>query len=202
MALPDKAQRKRWHILTLCLLLALALAACGETREEAGENTVYNVTQDGRVYTVDPVAQTITQNEEVYRYRIEGDTLTITYPEGGVDHYSYGYTSGALYTTGWVDTREGTLDPRGDTLRSVLEREWPPKPQETPPAQIRIEGLLGILLIAWGIWSARFPERAWEMGYGWRYKGAEPTEKALLFQRTGGIVFILIGSILLIYCIT
>ena len=55
---------------------------------------------------------------------------------------------------------------------------------------------LGLLLIALGIWGAAAPRSVWYLSYGWRFKNAEPSEAALLAERLGGGVAVVVGIIL------
>ena len=58
-------------------------------------------------------------------------------------------------------------------------------------------GLGGLLLIALGLIDLIVPKVSWYLGYGWRYKDAEPSDAALVFARMGGAIAIAIGIALL-----
>ena len=57
---------------------------------------------------------------------------------------------------------------------------------------------LAILLIAAGAFNAAKPRTAWYLGYGWRFKDAEPSELALGVERMVGVVVLIIGVIMLL----
>ncbi|MCL2313478.1 MAG: hypothetical protein FWC41_13560 [Firmicutes bacterium] len=53
-----------------------------------------------------------------------------------------------------------------------------------------------IIIIGIGVLSLVSPETAWKIGYGWRYKNAEPSDFALIFYRIIGVVLIILAVIL------
>lgn len=55
-----------------------------------------------------------------------------------------------------------------------------------------------IIFVLAGILSAIFPEYAWYLERGMWYKDSEPTDGALLATRIGGIVFAVIGGLILL----
>jgi hypothetical protein len=55
-----------------------------------------------------------------------------------------------------------------------------------------VSGGLGVSLL-------KDPQRAWEQEYGWRYKNAEPTEKALNRNRVMGVIGIVTAVIALFF---
>lgn len=57
--------------------------------------------------------------------------------------------------------------------------------------------MMAIICIAAGVISAIFPSSAWYVSYGWRYKDNDPSQAALVTQRVGGILLMLIGFIML-----
>lgn len=78
-----------------------------------------------------------------------------------------------------------------NTLIDVLQENAPKRtnPNATTAA---------LLLMALGLFEAVFPKATWYLGYGWRYKDAEPSDAALLFSRLGGIAATVIGFVLLV----
>ena len=70
--------------------------------------------------------------------------------------------------------------------------------QETMSKPANVGGILcGLLLIAVGILNLVAPEALWYLGYGWRYKDAEPSEAAISFGRISGAIVIVIGIVFL-----
>lgn len=58
--------------------------------------------------------------------------------------------------------------------------------------------VVSFLLIVMGIFQLVSPQTAWYLSYGWRYKNAEPSDIALVMERMGGVVAIIVGIIILI----
>lgn len=58
--------------------------------------------------------------------------------------------------------------------------------------------VVAFLLIVMGIFQLVSPQTAWYLSYGWRYKDAEPSDIALVMERVGGVVAIIVGIIILI----
>lgn len=181
----------------LCLLTALLLTllcACGPAPQEEPVN-VYDVTQNGVVYTVDREERTVTAGDRVYHYEKDGDWLTITYPNGAT-YYQRFFSNGNGHAAGWNDIYEESHDVSGETLMEVLDREAPvqrsPEPRMDPAVRS-----LGFLFAALGLWGLISPKSVWYLNFGWRYKNAEPSEVALLVNRIAGVLLILVGSSLL-----
>lgn len=66
---------------------------------------------------------------------------------------------------------------------------------------ISVDFLVKIFLaifVLLGILSAVFPDYAWYIQHGMWYKDSEPTDEALLAARIGGIVFAVIGGLMLL----
>ena len=53
--------------------------------------------------------------------------------------------------------------------------------------------LLGLLLLAVGIFHAAAPRAAWFLARGWYYKDAQPSDLALGLNRVFGVMFGLAG---------
>lgn len=176
-------QRHRWGplLLALTLLLVLLCTACRE------KETTYEVDRDGLTYTVDTVARTITQGENVYHYSLSGTSLAITFPDGRIyRQHTYDGSGPATIT---YDPLDEEVDRLGATLTVVLSREWPPKEFWHP-------SLPGLLLILIGLWNVISPQSAWYFNYGWRFKDAEPSDEALSIGRFGGVVALFIGIVI------
>lgn len=58
--------------------------------------------------------------------------------------------------------------------------------------------IIAVIVIILGIIELASPQTAWYLSYGWRYKNAEPSEAALIIERIGGVIGIILGIILLI----
>lgn len=53
--------------------------------------------------------------------------------------------------------------------------------------------LLAIILIIMGVFNTAAPSLSWYIGYGWRFKNAEPSDSVLVLNRIVGIVLIFAG---------
>ena len=172
---------KRFLILcaALCFLL---LTAC----EEKSDPNVYDVEYGGTVYTVNHNNRTISFNGHVCRYEVNGNSITLTYPDGSTYWWS---TSGNIGYGGWSDDYDENRYVSGDTLWEVLEADRPGTKQNSN------HGGLGILLVIFGIFEAVFPQASWWLSHGWRYKNAEPSELALGLGRMTGVIMVIAGII-------
>lgn len=191
MALTAKTQKRPWPVLILAALLLFLFCACGQV---GGETVaVYDVTQNGVVYTVDREACTITTGDRVYRYEMDGDRLTITYPNGAIYSRLF-FDSGSA--SGWNDIYDESHDIPGETLMDVLDREAPVQRSPEPTINPAVRSL-GLLFAALGLWGLISPKSVWYFNFGWRYKNAEPSDLALLVNQIAGVLLILIGLSLL-----
>ncbi len=175
---------KRFRMIMLALLLSLSLLGC------AAKQTNYTVTVRGTQYAVDTVQKTITEGENVYRYKVSGGSsfgATITYPNGATYSYSQSGTSGI---SSWSDDYAEDVYTPGNILVDILQED---APKRTDPAKV----LAGLILVAVGVFDVIAPRVSWYLGYGWRYKNAEPSDAALVFARIGGAIVIVIGIALL-----
>ena len=174
---------KRFWIILVALVLAVSLPGCSE------EETAYTVSRNGMEFHVDTVQKTVTQGEHTYHYKSSGDSsdfsVTITYPNGSTYWYS---RSGGI--GGWSDDYDEGAYVSGDTLVDVLLAQ---APRRANPGKL----VGGLLLIALGLIDLIVPKVSWYLGYGWRYKDAEPSDAALVFARMGGAIAIAIGIALL-----
>lgn len=170
--------------ILLLLPLCLLLTACWGKEPTAD---TYEVERDGVTYTVDQQNGTISDGEHLYRFDVSGGgtDAAITYPDGSTYWRSY---SGSGYVGGWSDDYREDKYVSGDILMDIFGGG-------NPAAKSSRSGnpLLGILLLAIGLFNAITPQTAWYLSHGWRYKNAEPSEAALFFARGGGILAILIG---------
>jgi hypothetical protein len=53
--------------------------------------------------------------------------------------------------------------------------------------------LIGLILIAFGIFELVAPETSWYLFRGWAYKNLEPSDAALIVARVGGGIAVFIG---------
>lgn len=178
---------KRFYFSIAALLLACMLCGCQEN--------IYDITHNGKVYTVDRELRTVTCDDVVYQFQIirSGENsveLEITYPDGSRyywtqhDHTCLGGCS--------IDYNpEGKGYEPGETLRDVLG----PRPASWTSGS----GLLAaFFLLAAGALLAITPHTAWMMMYGWRFKDAEPSDMALLTNRVIGVTIIIIVMFFLV----
>ena len=177
---------KKCMVLFVVMIIVISLLGCSR------QDGVYTVTVNGTDFFVDPVEMTVTEGENVYRYSFSGDSsdyrVTIQFPDGSSYWYSQ---SNGMGQGGWSqDYREGTYA-SGNTLVNVITKNVPKK---ADPG--RFWG--GILLVALGVFDVIFPKVSWYLGYGWRYKNAEPSDGALFFARMAGGIAAALGILLLV----
>lgn len=75
---------KRFCLCLTAFLLVL-LCACGEKEEPNvydEEPNVYDVTYGEKTYTVDLIDQTISFDDVVCSFEVDGATFRVTYPDG------------------------------------------------------------------------------------------------------------------------
>ena len=173
----------------LCILLVCS--ACLEQPDHT-----YDITVNGRTFTVDSTARTI---------ECEGQVVSYTFSEessSGIK-YEFTYPDGATYWWvdrdfaghgGWSEDYDEYIHVPGDDLIQVLN----PGKNKSKTGEKSGNPLIGILLIAVGLFNALAPQKAWYLSYGWRFKNAEPSDAALGWARFSGIAAIVIGIILLL----
>lgn len=188
-----------WKLLMkrFCLHVAVILAAfvlCGCQKSEAP--ALYEVARDGKTYAVDREEGTIACDGVVYRFAVSGGggsavTMDITYPDGS----RYYWTSDDGFGHGgWSDD----YDPEaagyapGEVLWDVLSLDEAGQERAGPSP------VLAVILLALGAFQALSPRTAWTVGYGWRFKDAEPSELALTVDRAVGVLLIAAGIICLL----
>ncbi|WP_339167855.1 DUF6199 family natural product biosynthesis protein [Paenibacillus sp. FSL R5-0341] len=59
-------------------------------------------------------------------------------------------------------------------------------------------GIIGVLVLIIGLIMAIWPYFAWYVRLGWKFKDAEPSDLALSTGRISGIVFMIVGFILIV----
>lgn len=173
---------KRRIVYVAFFLILLFLCACGGKREP------YEKKVGGLTYVVNPVEQTITLGKKLYTYSLEGDSVTIQFPDGKTLRGDYSGGNG-LAIVGSLDEQ---ISMYSFELFDVLEDEYERKNTYHGP-----NWLLVLFLLGMGAWNAFSPETSWYVSYGWRYKDAEPSNFALAANRVIGVGLIIIGIIML-----
>ncbi|HEY4391872.1 MAG TPA: DUF6199 family natural product biosynthesis protein [Paenibacillus sp.] len=56
---------------------------------------------------------------------------------------------------------------------------------------------IAVLCVILGAISVIFPGPTWYLSYGWRYRDIDPSPAALMTQRVGGILLLLIAFIII-----
>ena len=179
--------KKVWLFL-VCALLIFGLCACASTQEP------YTVEKNRLTFQIDPEAKTISDGTDTYSYSLSGTSsgyrLTITFPNGST--YSESSSDGIVTISTSKDYKYDTY-PDGGTLCAVLEDEISGIRSSHSP----IGGILTFLL---GLLCLLAPRFIWYVGWGWRFKDAQPSDLALILNRICGAVFIIIG-ILMVFVI-
>ena len=178
---------KKIFLFMLVLMAAvLILCSCSQPQMK------YSVEKNGVMYEVDKENNTISDGNNIYKYKFVGNDsdyeVNITYPDGSTYWWKMRGYSGS---GGWSDDYDREKYTDGDILTDVLL-------EDAPKAKYSGENFLAIiLLIALGLFNIFAPHTAWYLEYGWRYKDAEPSDAAVVFNRLGGIVAIIIATILI-----
>lgn len=194
----------RW--ILLLLVLVLMLCGCGHEGVKAPEYTVKE--KDGTVWTIDPHKRTITDGEDVFKFKIKGDkeeyTIWIYYPNG--ETYTQDLINEEIYEnlkTGNVFGRymgsffgftyyydAGPFSyPSGEELATLV---YPLIREEVPPKNL----LLPILLIALGCADILYPKVFWIPRYGMDFRYVELSDRTKLLQNLAGVVVIVLGIVL------
>ena len=195
--------RKRRNIAFAVLIFAvlaalvLSLSACAE-KQTKNALEPYSTGWDGRVYTVTPIDNdkgTISDGTNTYSYRYDasgtGYSVTFTYPDG--ETYTWkedgNFSSGA--TSPVFDSGKY---PDGMTLDRVLKRSPAAKHEEK---STKNWGIILFLLFVGGINTA-CPQLTWYLDVGWKVKDGEPSEAALGWSRTVGVVLLIVAVVMMI----
>ncbi len=172
---------KKALVLCLCLLLLFTLTGC----KGQSAATVY---RGGKVFTIDPTAQTITDGTLTCRYSISGNSVTLEHPDGytyekrGNSYNGFGPMSGEL-PNDWNPL---------DFIGAIEDHQE----ENSIPWGRKLLGV--VLILAGGLWVAN-PEWDWFLRRGWMYKDAEPSEAYLGITRFSGILLLLVGIFLLLF---
>jgi hypothetical protein len=197
----------RW--ILLLLVLVLMLCGCRHEGVRAPEYTVKD--REGTVWTIDPKKRTITDGEDVFKFKILGDqqeyTLWIYYPGGekytqdlinGVVYEnlrSISYPSFQFFTFDFLGFHYVNVDgpfgyPSGEELAALIH---PLIPEEAPPKNL----LLPFLLIALGCADILWPKIFWIPRYGNAFREVELSKRTQLIQNLAGTAAIVLGIVLL-----
>lgn len=179
-------------LIILALLLSFFLCAC--SRAETAK--IYEIEKNGKIYTIDTENKTIYDGANKYRYSVnfesDSSSVKIYYPDGSSYWWNERKTDyGSSGTGGWSDDYEPSKYVSGDILWDILQERAP-----------RVAGsstknvLLIIIFLAIGILNIVYPEVGWYLEYGWRFKDAKPSEIALIFNRAGGVIVVIVAFFL------
>ena len=195
--------RKRRNIAFAVLILAvlaalvLSLSACAE-KQTKNALEPYSIGWDGRVYTVTPsddTAGTISDGTNTYSYRYKpagnGYSVTFTYPDGETYTWTENSSSGRGEASLNFDFEKY---PDGMTLKRVLEQSPSAKSEGK---STKSWGIILFLLFVGGINTA-CPQLTWYLDVGWKVKDAEPSEAALGWSRTVGVVLLIVAVVMMI----
>lgn len=171
-------------------------------QEQVTEPTGVYIEQIGdQKFEIDTDNQTITTNGHVFPYEFDGHTVSITYPNGSTLIYCKGDVS-------WGNADEDTVENNGEPyanyedLISVVP--WP------EPLQIKSVKttfvfnirwpriIMGLILIAVGVWMVHKPAAFWQYRFGRWYKNAEPSDLAIKGFVAGGYFDIILGMIVVL----
>ncbi len=176
-------------------MLLSVFTLCGCQNKESPN--LYDVVYNGKTYTVNQEQGTIICDGVVYQFEISsrgGNSvdLDITYPDSSRYYWTMDGSFGGH--GGWSDD----YDPEtsgyvpGDVLWNVLSLESVGQEHSGPSP------ILAVFLLALGAFQTISPRTAWMLGYGWRFKDAEPSELALTVNRAVGVLLVFVGIICLL----
>ena len=194
--------RKRRNIAFAVLILAvlaalvLSLSACAE-KQTKNALEPYSIGWDGRVYTVTPIDNdkgTISDGTNTYSYRYDasgtGYSVTFTYPDGETYTWTENSSSGRGEASLNFDFEKY---PSGMVLKGLLRKVR--TTQEDTSA--KNWGIILFLLFVGGINTA-CPQLTWYLDVGWKVKDGEPSEAALGWSRTVGVVLLIVAGVMMI----
>ncbi len=180
--------KKGWMGTVLALLICLAFLA-GCQRAESGP---YTVEKDGVVYTIDMEQGTVSDGKETYQFtffsKSNGYRLEIMYPDGSTYWWEQRANMGS---GGWSEDYDETKYASGWDLQDVLT-------EGRKPAKEKNVVLILLLLIVGGLHTAK-PDAMWYLQYGWRFQDAKPSEEALMVNRLGGVLALVVAVLLLLF---
>ena len=173
------------------------LSSCGEKAAEPASQAIEIASQTGTI-AFEPgnrSAGTITLESGSYTFSYGMDgSLTVTYPDGYV--YTQTQVNGGYAISSGYDAAERRAKgyPDGLTLawgiEGAMDRGGSRGGSAAP--------LLGVFLLGLGAWNLFAPRSSWWLSWGWRFRGAEPSDLALGLYRLGGGVLAAAGVLCLI----
>lgn len=187
-----KRQKSIMRIAVLAfmtVMIVCLLSACSQKEETAG----HTVMQNGKEYTIDYDAMTISDGTYVYHFQVNGRGNSSV-------HYEFVYPNGSkFYWTkqnnggygGWSDDYNEEAYVDGYTLLDVLDARTT---KESRSKNV----ILIIVLFVIGLFNAMTPETAWYLSDGWKFKNSEPSEAALGLTRFAGIAAMVLAVIMLL----
>lgn len=187
-------------LVPLSLALALAFLLCACARERAPQ--VYTTEIDGKQAVVSKEEGTIAVGNDIYRYAYSADgVLLIVYPNG------YCFSRKAT-TAGGMTAYATSFDAPDGTPSDKSEEEfgyiggfvlaWALDHLEPSASTGEGNPALAVIMILGGLWFLISPRSAWMVGYGWRFKGAEPSDIALFVYRVIGVGLLLAAIVMLL----
>ena len=165
-------------IITLMMFLLIGCVKSSESK--------YTITKENEIFFIDTINQTISHDNEVYKYKIDGNSYEITYPDNSRYWYKQEENGGF---GGWSDDYNETKYISGSLLIDILSNEHSKTNKEKNFFAI-------FILFILGGWNIIFPYSSWYLNYGWRYKDAEPSDAALILARLSGVIIIIITLVL------
>ncbi len=182
-------------MLLVAMVMVLNFSACAKQTKNALEP--YSTGWDGRVYTVTPIDNdkgTISDGTNTYSYRYDasgsGYSVTFTYPDGETYTWTENSSSGRGEASLNFDFEKY---PSGMVLKGLLRKVR--TTQEDTSA--KNWGIILFLLFVGGINTA-CPQLTWYLDVGWKVKDAEPSEAALGWSRTVGVVLLIVAVVMMI----
>lgn len=168
------------RIFAIFLLAALLLSGC------APKETVHTVTLNRNgidyIFTVDTENSTVSDGQYTYTYTINGNSTTVTYPNGA----RYYWTQDGMFGSGgWDNNYDPNTYADGDMLIDAIN--------ETKPETVDGHIFAGLFLAALGAFYTFAPHAAWYLSRGWIYKNAEPSDAALIIARISGVILMILG---------
>ena len=169
----------RKYSFILITFLLLTLTACNQDNN-------YTITKENKTFIIDTVKQTISYNNDIYEYEINGSSYEIIYPNKSKYWYSKEENNGVTIGIGGSssDYNETEYIP-GSLLIDIIS--------EINSSIFSQKNTLFIfILLIIGFWNLISPYSSWYISYGWKYKNAEPSNIAINLTRTIGILIILL----------
>lgn len=183
-------------ILAVLAALVLSLSACAKKQTQSALEP-YTTGWDGAVYTVTPLDAykgTISDGTNTYSYRYDtggtGYSVTFTYPDGETYTWTENSSSGCGEASLNFDFEKY---PSGMVLKGLLRKVR--TTQEDTSA--KNWGIILFLLFVGGINTA-CPQLTWYLDVGWKVKDGEPSEAALGWSRTVGVVLLIVAVVMMI----